>query len=677
MLARPGGARKLVVWVALAAVTAAGCKSNQTSPADRLEEVVFYRGPDRSLMITKESVEHFIAQEYGIRHVSSNYRLSVVDLSTGSRIARLVLGDMTGDLEFIGQAGGKLWFYDRRGKLRLHARRPDTLQVVCDERELMSKNPALAGGLVRDASPRMHFFVDPANGALYVTAADGRGFWIDTSTLVARPASGRPDWAASSWTRNYRTYTRSVETSHGLRLKLTGDTHQAVVVERDPASERVSPKATAVSESTFLDGLFIAEADGDQVSYGSALESARGHLFVLQRSKLTEAANAVICSVDPARAFATRWCTELTGIRYGSVTSNGGLAALATVAGDAVVLVTAGRVVALDAESGALRWRLRLTTGVTFVVCARGPERNLMVTGDSIEITFGWAREIANGLSTIDLSTGRRIARIAPGGAAQDLTYLGQAGGKLWFYDGSTKLRLHARRPDTLGVVCDARELVRRNPALSAGLATGRNPLDYYAVDQESRLVQVTTADGHRSWIDPASLSVAQDPPSREHAWRRPDRLRFASSMATRAGRRLTLAGDPRQAIVVEEEPEKAKSPSAVDAGVAPTFLNGNFVTDGVEREHAPGAPIESARGFLFVVHASKLGDGATAVVSAIDPAQRFAVQWSTELPGVELAFTSDFPSAAAVGDLLVLAGKHRAVALDMSSGIVRWRYRY
>jgi hypothetical protein len=279
---------------------------------------------------------------------------------------------------------------------------------------------------------------------------------------------------------------------------------------------------------------------------------------------------------------------------------------------------------------------------------------------------------IARGYTSVDVSTGKRLAQLSLG-AANQLSHLGQVGGRLWFYDHATARRLHARRPDTLQPSIDARELVRRNPALAAGLASGDRPDQLYVVDRKTRRLYVTTTDGRGFWLDPSTLAVVE-PAQTRPVWRVSERPRFSRKVETRAGAKVALAGAVRQTVMVEGGVEPASS-GTPPGGAA--FIEGDFVTDGVERSGARGRALESPNGYLFIVHRRSVGAKGGAMVSAVDPAKGFAVAWSTDLGDLSPRSTSDYPTAAVAGGLLVLAGELRAVALDVSTGATRWTYRF
>ncbi len=101
------------------------------------------------------------------------YRLSSVRLADGVRTARTVLKKPA---TWVGAAGGRAWWFAE--ETGLTARDPATLNVVAREKNLVDRNPTLAGG-VREADLL-------ADGALLLHAKNGVSrFRLDPVTLVA------------------------------------------------------------------------------------------------------------------------------------------------------------------------------------------------------------------------------------------------------------------------------------------------------------------------------------------------------------------------------------------------------------------------------------------------------------------------------------------------------------
>lgn len=140
------------------------------------------------LLVVSEAIQLKNSDDGG-----SKWRIDLVDLATGKRLARKVWFDSSRDdrPELLPAGPGRFWcdldgsYVGKRQLLELCD--VDTLGVAASTRALIAKSPALAGGL--SYSPE----VDLGSGALLVTTKSAEKLIIDSKELVARPFRGSKD----------------------------------------------------------------------------------------------------------------------------------------------------------------------------------------------------------------------------------------------------------------------------------------------------------------------------------------------------------------------------------------------------------------------------------------------------------------------------------------------------
>lgn len=114
--------------------------------------------------------------------------LAVTDVANGQELQKIKLGDYKERVEYLGNLGGKAWFFGHNPSIGLHSRNVQTLQVETDAQDIIAKNPVLSVGFTAAAHQQG---LDSSGKFLFATSKDGYHYLIDPVTLLATKTSER------------------------------------------------------------------------------------------------------------------------------------------------------------------------------------------------------------------------------------------------------------------------------------------------------------------------------------------------------------------------------------------------------------------------------------------------------------------------------------------------------
>jgi hypothetical protein len=118
----------------------------------------------------------------------TNFFLLATDAATGQELQKIKLGNYKERTEYLGNLGGKAWFFSHNPAIGLHSRNTQTLQVETATKDIITKNPVLSAGLT-EASYQQG--IDSSGKYLFATSKDGYHYLVDPQTLLAAKTDER------------------------------------------------------------------------------------------------------------------------------------------------------------------------------------------------------------------------------------------------------------------------------------------------------------------------------------------------------------------------------------------------------------------------------------------------------------------------------------------------------
>jgi len=314
-------------------------------------------------------------------------------------------------------------------------------------------------------------------------------------------------------------------------------------------------------------------------------------------------------------------------------------------------------------------------------------------TGGGINTRSGYTTSYLN---AIDINTGETIKHKKIGDFKERVEYLGDAGGKAWFFSHDPDVSLHARDPRTLEITVTAKDILSKNPQLSAGLTEEGYQTQ---MDTSGKYIFITTKDGYNYLVDPKTYAATKtgDRSSRRY-YLSSDATTNVSNLRLNDSLYISFTGNPRSTLRVDEktfdassyaffsrggthEPGKSlyykskpeKMISAISFIDPHALVNRQAPTGDGERD-----PLLKQGNIIYVISKSMMGNDFNWILAAIKIEYGGDVQqvWQTEIKGTEKLSSNDKELLFAYvnSGKLLLVFENLVMALQADSGKEVWR---
>jgi hypothetical protein len=297
-------------------------------------------------------------------------------------------------------------------------------------------------------------------------------------------------------------------------------------------------------------------------------------------------------------------------------------------------------------------------------------------------------------LSAIDVATGQELQKVKLGDYKERVDYLGNLGGKAWFFSYNPAIGLHSRHAQTLQVETSAKDIIAKNPALSAGFTEGAYQ---QGVDSSGKYLFATTKDGYYYLIDPVTLAATKTGERSHRRYYISGSKRFGFNVAMNDSLEVRWkGGSGRRALVLEKQRFDKDSYAFYSRNNGKPSKNfyykslGEEVYDDISfidpiclvNQDLPVGddnrdPVLKNGNTLFVLHKSLIGNEFHWIVAALgisytDKPQQLWQQPITATGKLDWS-KKDIDYAGLVDGKLLLVFHNTALALDAQSGKVLW----
>jgi hypothetical protein len=296
----------------------------------RLEQFRIVRRPSGDILMAMSVIVQ------GATRGGASERIQSIDLQQGEHRS---WNSMTSMHRFVASWNDVTWFYDLDSGLM--ARNTQTLDLLIDQKQLITKNPALAAGIVENG-----FFLHPQTHQMVISTNDGYLYSIDPQSFIATRLD---EQALSSVDRMDIFEDPSVEfTSRELTMKdgtlftLNGSLRQELQKMEQGTFHGIPSDAPR----SFLDGSFLEDGQTQ-----NPIESADGNsFFILHRGDSQGEEENMVSRVTVDGAVL--WEKELFDPKTEAYVK-----AVMT-SGEKMIVITDQEVLAIQKEDGAIAWRV-------------------------------------------------------------------------------------------------------------------------------------------------------------------------------------------------------------------------------------------------------------------------------------------------------------------------------
>lgn len=297
-------------------------------------------------------------------------------------------------------------------------------------------------------------------------------------------------------------------------------------------------------------------------------------------------------------------------------------------------------------------------------------------------------------LSAIDIATGRELQKVKLGDYKERVDYLGNLGGKAWFFSYNPAVGLHSRHPQTLQVETSARDIIAKNPVLAVGFTEAAHQ---QGIDSSGKYLFATTKDGYYYLLDPVTLAATKTGERSHRRYYVSGSKRFGFNVAMSDSLEVRWkGGSGRRALILEKlrfdkdsyafysrnngKPNKNFYYKSLGEEVHedlsfidPIFLVNQDLPVGEDNRD----PVLKDGNTLFVLHKSLIGNDFHWIVAALnitytDKPQQVWQQPITATAKLDWS-KKDIDYAGLVNGKLLLVFGNTALALDIKSGKVLW----
>jgi hypothetical protein len=297
-------------------------------------------------------------------------------------------------------------------------------------------------------------------------------------------------------------------------------------------------------------------------------------------------------------------------------------------------------------------------------------------------------------LIAADATTGQELQKTKLGDYKDRTEYLGNLGGTAWFFSSNPAIGLHSRNAQTLQIEKGAKDIIAKNPALSAGLTEASHQ---QGIDSSGRHLFTTSKDGYHYLIDPQTLLATKtDERTNRRYYHSGSKI---SGFTVQMSDSLTVSykgGSGRKSLVVEKlyldkssyafysrndrKPNKNMYYKSAEQQVYddisfidPVCLVNPALPAGEDNRD----PVLKNGNILFVLHKNQLGNEFHWIMSAleINYYEKPRQLWQQPLTATEKSDWSkkDIEYAGLADDKLVLVFSNTAMALNLQTGKPLW----
>lgn len=297
-------------------------------------------------------------------------------------------------------------------------------------------------------------------------------------------------------------------------------------------------------------------------------------------------------------------------------------------------------------------------------------------------------------LLAIDVATGQELQKVKLGDYKERVDYLGSLGGKAWFYSYNPAIGLHSRQVPSLQVETSVKDIIAKNPALSAGFTEGAYQ---QGVDSSGKYLFATTKDGYYYLIDPVTLAATKTGERSHRRYYISGSKRFGFNAAMNDSVEVRWkGGSGRRALVLEKQRFDKDSYAFYSRNNGKPSKNLYYKSIGEEvyenisfidplclvNQDLPVGddnrdPVLKNGNTLFILHKSLIGNEFYWIVAALgisytDKPQQLWQQPITATSKLDWS-KKDIDYAGLVDGKLLLVFHNIALALDAQSGKVLW----
>lgn len=335
-----------------------------------------YSNGKSSVLFTNESVYTVTSKKSGggmtTRGGYTTCYLNAIDVNTGETIKHKKIGDFKERVEYLGEAGGKAWFFSYDPDVSLHARDPQTLEITVTVKDILAKNPSLSSGLAAEGHQTQ---MDTSGKYIFITTKDGYNYLVDPQTFIASKTGERSNsrfYLSSGATTNIS----NLDMNDSLEISFQGNTRSVLKVEQKTFNvssfEFYSRNTNHTPNKNLYYNTKQVEVKADisfiepravvnrQAPTGDGnrdpLLMNDNTLYVISKSMLGNNFNWIIAAIKAEYGNVHQaWQYELTGTEKVSYSDKDLL--FASIAGNKLILVFENAMVGLDLLSGKEVWR--------------------------------------------------------------------------------------------------------------------------------------------------------------------------------------------------------------------------------------------------------------------------------------------------------------------------------
>jgi|GEM_PF-5631072 len=290
-----------------------------------------------------------------------------------------------------------------------------------------------------------------------------------------------------------------------------------------------------------------------------------------------------------------------------------------------------------------------------------GPAGDLVITNSDVEMGTGNKQSSSDRLQSIDLKTGKIVGKVP---SFAFVTYITTNDDKIWSYNDFDGL--NARTPDTLKMLITEDEIIAKNPELKNGLVDGT-----YSINPKTHQIVVTTKVGYNFEIDNKTFvvnpvtkaqlatmnnfDISMDTDSKDY---KEEEVILANKQ------HLSIDGSARSAIQNETNRTTPLFPNS-DL----TFLAGGFLIDTVK-----GKPVElDSPPSIMMIEKQAIDGNEPSIISRVSLTGK--VLWKQQLFD---ANSEDYVHEVHLdGDNLIIVTDYEVLALDSSTGAIKWTDKF
>ena len=326
---------------------------NRSGTASEVDQILLIEQGRTSVLVSVEKVFHTTriksSGSITVRGGYDTWRLTALDATTGTKIAREVIGDRDERIGLLGSIGEDVWCFSYDPAIGLHARNPRTLAIITTANDLFKEG--IPAGLIQEPGTLSGSYDIDSTGRFLVAATDdGRFLVIDPATSKATPLPRNP--RGNSHDPFAEPLSRSMKNRDGTSYVLRGQPRQEILSDRAQLGNPISVDPTV----TFLSASFLIARSAEN-GRDENIDSS-GPLYILHRERIGDDAGWMLSRVHIDTGIAVDWNIKLERDPEEDRHTDRKVH-LATLHGDMLVLVLGTWGYGVDVKTGKMRWVYR------------------------------------------------------------------------------------------------------------------------------------------------------------------------------------------------------------------------------------------------------------------------------------------------------------------------------